>query len=171
MNELTGWGGFYSIVGTGAGALIGLQFVVLTLISDRPYKSIEKANAAFSTHTIVHFGVVLLLSAILRIPWQTIFPLTVLLGLIGLLGILYIMIVARRIRKQNTYKPVFYDWLFHFIFPLISYLILLISAFSITSSIYEALIGAGSTALMLLFIGIHNAWDTVTYHLFSRSKD
>jgi hypothetical protein len=171
MTELTEWGSFYSIIGTGAATLIGILFVILTLISNRPIKSGDKANAAFSTPTIVHFSIVLLLSALMRVPWQTIFPLTVLLKLIGFCGVLYILIVARRMKNQKVYQTVFYDWLFHFIFPLISYLILLISAFSIMSCLKTAFIGVGTTAIILLFIGIHNAWDTVTYHVFNRTNN
>ena len=29
----------------------------------------------------------------------------------------------------------------------------------------------GGAALLLLFIGIHNAWDTVTYHVFVRRRE
>ena len=36
MQELEGWESFYVIVGSSAGALIGLQFVVMTLLADRP---------------------------------------------------------------------------------------------------------------------------------------
>ncbi|PYR18792.1 MAG: hypothetical protein DMF98_25350 [Acidobacteria bacterium] len=36
MSEFAEWDSFYVIVGSAAGALIGLQFVVLTLIAERP---------------------------------------------------------------------------------------------------------------------------------------
>ena len=36
MTALSGWENFYVIVGSSAGALIGLQFVVMTLIADMP---------------------------------------------------------------------------------------------------------------------------------------
>ena len=36
MPALTGWENFYVIVGSSAGALIGLQFVVITLIVEIP---------------------------------------------------------------------------------------------------------------------------------------
>lgn len=36
MTALSGWENFYVIVGSSAGALIGLQFVVITLIADTP---------------------------------------------------------------------------------------------------------------------------------------
>lgn len=36
MTALGGWENFYVIVGSSAGALVGLQFVVITLIAGRP---------------------------------------------------------------------------------------------------------------------------------------
>ncbi|HYU69885.1 MAG TPA: hypothetical protein VEL09_11210 [Burkholderiales bacterium] len=30
----------------------------------------------------------------------------------------------------------------------------------------EALLGVGAATLLLLFIGIHNAWDAVSYYVF-----
>jgi len=30
----------------------------------------------------------------------------------------------------------------------------------------EALFDVGGAALLLLFVGIHNAWDAVSYHVF-----
>ena len=62
MSELAAWDSFYVIVGSAAGALIGLQFVVVTLIAQRPTRAAPDASAAFGTPTIVHFGAVLLLA-------------------------------------------------------------------------------------------------------------
>jgi hypothetical protein len=56
------------IVGSAAGALIGLQFVVMTLIAERLPLRAAEASAAFATPTIVHFGAALLLSALMRAP-------------------------------------------------------------------------------------------------------
>jgi hypothetical protein len=65
MMALAGWENFYVIVGSSAGALIGLQFVVITLIADMPITDGGvQASSAFATPTIVHFGAVLLLAAI-----------------------------------------------------------------------------------------------------------
>jgi len=44
---------------------------------------------------------------------------------------------------------------------------LIVSAFIGLSHIEESPVGIGAGALTLLFIGIHNAWDAVTYHLFA----
>src|SRR5580693_6163043 len=112
MPELAKWDNFYVIVGSAAGALIGLQFVVLTLIADRPSTGSAEAGAAFGSPTVVHFGVVLFLSALLHAPWQTIIIAAVLWGVLGFGGVVYELIVIRRMRKQSAYEPVFEDWAF-----------------------------------------------------------
>ena len=89
MPELTEWNNFYVIVGSSAGALIGLQFVVLTLIANRAVDRPHEAGAAFATPSVVHFGGVLLLSAVLSAPWHAITVVAVLWGLTGLIGIVY----------------------------------------------------------------------------------
>jgi hypothetical protein len=165
MTELAKWDSFYVIVGSAAGALIGLQFVVLTLIAERPSAGAAEAGAAFGSPTIVHFGVVLFLSAFLHAPWQTIAIAAIIWGLIGLGGVVYTVIVARRLRKQPVYKPVFEDWLCHVGLPFFGYAMLALSSLAAASHPREALFGVGGAALLLLFIGIHNAWDSVAYHV------
>jgi hypothetical protein len=169
MTELAGWDSFYVIVGSSAGALIGLQFVVLTLIADRP--PTLAAGSAFATPTIVHFGAALLLSALLRVPWQTISIASALWGLMGLGGIIYVIIVARRMRVQTFYSPEFEDWFFYALLPLAAYAVLVLSTFAAPLHTREALFGVGAAALTLLFIGIHNSWDSVAYHVFVNKRD
>ncbi len=53
MAELDGWESFHLIVGAAAGALIGLQFVVMTLIAEGPPERAAEANAAFGSPTVV----------------------------------------------------------------------------------------------------------------------
>ena len=166
MTVLGGWENFYVIVGSSAGALIGLQFVVITLIASRPIApGLAQAGEAFATPTIVHFGTVLLLSAVLSAPWHGIGGAAVLCGLLGLSGIVYEAIVVRRMRVQRIYTPEFEDWLFHALLPLAAYTLLAIAAYATRHHVRAALFGVGAASLLLLFIGIHNAWDSVTYHV------
>ena len=166
MTELGEWGNFYVVVGSAAGALIGLQFVVLTLMAQQSQRISAQAGAAFATPTIVHFGAALFLSALLHAPWRSVVPAAVLWGLSGLTGVVYALIVAKRMRTQTVYKPAFEDWLFYFILPLAAYATLAVSAFAAVSHTREVLFAVGASVLLFLFIGIHNAWDTVTYHVF-----
>jgi uncharacterized membrane protein HdeD (DUF308 family) len=165
MPELVEWDTFYVIVGSAAAALIGLQFVVITLIAERPPVRIADATAAFATPTIVHFGAALLLSAVVRAPWETVTFVAPIWGLIGVIGSVYSIVVARRMRKQTVYRPEFEDWLFHALLPLAAYVLLVASPFATPSHTREALFAVGAAALLLLFIGIHNAWDAVTYQV------
>jgi hypothetical protein len=171
MSELADWGSFYSIVGSAAGALIGLQFVVMTLVAQRPAMRAAEAGAAFATPSIVHFSAALLLAALLRAPWQTIAPVAALGGLTGLGGVAYVVIVARRMRRQAVYQPEFEDWLFHVALPLAAYAMLALSLLAASSYAREALFAVGAVALLLLFIGIHNAWDGIAYHVFVNLRD
>jgi len=165
MTALAEWDSFYVIVGSSAGALIGLQFVVMTLVAANPPKGVSEGSAAFSTPTVVHFSAVLLLSALVRIPWETIASAAVAWGVLGLCGALYALSIARRMHRQSVYQPVFEDWLFHALLPVAAYAVLGISALVAVSATRDALFGIGTAALLLLFTGIHNAWDGVAYHV------
>jgi hypothetical protein len=171
MSPLNGWENFYVIVGSSAGALIGLQFVVITLIAGRPLARGEaQAGDAFSTPSVVHFGVVLLLSAVGSAPWDGIGAVALLWGVVGLGGVAYDVVVARRMRAQTAYRPVFEDWLFHVLLPFAAYATLAGSAYAARSQARPALFLVGAAALLLLFVGIHNAWDTVTHLVFVRER-
>jgi len=172
MTTIAGWENFYVIVGSSAGALIGLQFVVLTLISQMPIRQdVSRVGAAFSTPTIVHFATVLLLSAILNAPWHGITSAAVAWGLVGVAGIVYTLVVARHMRVQTVYQPVFEDWLCHVLLPMGAYATLAVSAYETQFHAHQALFAVGASALLLLFCGIHNAWDAVTYHVFNRKPE
>lgn len=173
MSALAGWENFYVILGSSAGALIGLQFVVMALVADLPRTAAQAdAGSAFATPNIVHFGTVLLISAVLCAPWRGLGGVTLVLLILGVCGVLYSSIVARRMRAQTLYHPVFEDWLFYAILPFAGYAILATSAFAARLYVYSPMFGVAAAALLLLFVGIHNAWDAATYHVFVlRQKD
>lgn len=168
---LSGWENFYVIVGSSAGALIGLQFVVITLIADLPIgRGAAQAGEAFATPTIVHFGTVLLLSAVLNAPWPGIGSAAVCWGLTGVAGLIYAAIVFGRVRRQTAYQPELEDWLFHLVLPFVAYAMLTASACASLSVPRRGLFVVAAASLLLLFIGIHNAWDAVTYHVFVQKR-
>src|SRR3954463_15833641 len=170
MSEFAEWESFYVIVGAAAGALIGLQFVVMTLLADKPQLATPDAGAAFATPTVVHFSVALLLSAILRAPWHGITAVALLWGAVGLAGVVYMLVVIRRARTQTSYQPDFEDQLFHLLLPLAANAVLVLAAFAARSHEREALFAVAAATLLLLFIGIHNSWDTIAYQVFVRMR-
>ena len=167
-SPLPAWESFYVIIGSSAGALTGLQFVVIALIAESRRRTSPAQIEAFGTPTIVHFSFVLVLSAVLSAPWPTLRGPDLLLGTAGLVGIVYVGIVTIRARRQKGYQPVFEDWLWHVIIPFISYAVLLAAAIILVRSTTVALFLIGGISILLLLAGIHNAWDTVTYIVIDR---
>ena len=166
MTELAEWDNFYIIIGPSAGALIGLQFVVLTLIGERPTARIAEAGAAFVTPMIVHYLIVLFLSALLLAPWHSIVPISIIWGAIGAIGFVYQCVVVRRLRRQEAYRPGFEDWLFYVALPFVAYLLLALSPFAAHAHEREAVFAVGAALVVMLFAGIHNSWDSITYQVF-----
>jgi len=163
------WESFYVIIGSSAAALTGLQFVVVALGAEaRAIRGPELG--AFATPTIVHFCVVLLVSAILSAPWRTLSSPGLVLTLCGAAGLAYTVVVVWRAWRQRGYAPMLEDWLWHAAFPLVAYVALLTAAFFIEGDAHTCLFAIAATALFLLFIGIHNAWDAVTYIAVQESQ-
>lgn len=167
MTALPEWEVYYLIVGGAAGALIGLQFVVLTLLAERPPPDGMNANAAFSTPTIVHFTATLALAAILSIPWPSLALAAWSCVTLGLVGAAYVAAVVQRVRRQRAYRPGLEDWLFHTVIPGIAYLALAAAGIGIGRFGDLALNAIAAVALALLLVGIHNAWDAVSFHVFA----
>lgn len=160
---IAAWESFYVIVGSSAAALTGLQFVVIALIHDVGRRSNSGEVDAFGTPTVVHFCAALLVAAILSAPWRTLSNPALALGASGIGGVIYVMIVIRRARNQKGYQPVFEDWLWHTILPFFAYAGLLAASAFLPGRPVPALFAVGAVTLLLVFIGIHNSWDTVTY--------
>lgn len=160
---LAAWESFYVIIGSSAAALTGLQFVVMALIADSPGQRNPGALAAFGTPTVVHFCTVLLISAITSSPWPTLSGAATALGVVGVFGLAYSAITLRRARAQGGYQPVFEDWLWHTILPPVAYLTLGVAALTLVGRPVPGMFAIAAAALLLLFVGIHNAWDTATY--------
>jgi hypothetical protein len=164
---LASWTSFYVMTGSSAAALTGLMFVVITLVTRAESQTAQDGIATYSTPTVMYFGIVLLVSAILCAPWHSLAWVALLIGLIGLWGVVYslrvILRVIFRIRQQHVYTPDLEDWTWYTILPFVVYVIFLTGA--ITMALHPALglFILAAAVIFLIFIGIRNAWDTVTF--------
>ena len=163
LAPLDAWNTYYVIVGSAAAALTGLMFVVVTLIPSARVPSSSEAIDAFGTPTVVYLSTALLISAALCAPWPTLTAAGIAAGATGIFGCVYVLIVIRRARAQSTYAPVLEDVIWHMALPLLAYVAMLASWALLHSDARIALFGFGAGTILLLFIGIHNAWDTVTF--------
>jgi hypothetical protein len=168
---LSNWQNFYMIMGTAAATLTGLMFVVTTLIAgiDAHLSTLNAAVSAYNTPTVVHFGTVLLLAGLLSAPWQTFSSLSILLGLLGLGMVFYSIIVLRRMRRVPNYQSTLEDWSWYMAFPLLANILLMVAAFTLPKNPSSALYIVGSAMMLLLLVGIRNAWDMVTFLAVERA--
>jgi hypothetical protein len=114
---------------------------------------------------------VLLLSAVGCAPWDGLAAVAALWGLVGIAGVVYVVLVARSVRLQTAYQTVFEDQLFYVLLPFTAYATLAAATCVAYFQLRLALFLVGAAALLLLFVGIHNAWDTITYHVFVKRPE
>ena len=172
LSLLSQWQNFYMIMGTAAATLTGLMFVATTLIVgiDTHVETLNAGVSAYNTPTVVHFCAVLLLAGILSAPWQAFSSVSLVLGLLGLGLALYVIIIMRRMRRIPHYQNTLEDWLWYMTLPLSAYIALILAAIVLPSNPALALYVISAAMLVLLFTGIRNAWDLVTFLAVERSR-
>jgi hypothetical protein len=62
------------------------------------------------------------------------------------------------------------DWIWHIILPFVAYAALVGGSVLLQPHPARALFDIGGAALLLLFIGIHNAWDTTTWVVMDAAR-
>jgi hypothetical protein len=169
---LTGWENFYVIVGSAAGGLTGLTFVVIALISESARGVRPTGVGAFITPTIVHFGGVLALAAFLNMPHQGVVSLSAGFAVAGIAGVIYGGFIAANMRRVGrAYVPVLEDWIWNVILPTLVYGCLLVVAVLIWREPTLALYAVAALSLIMLFIGVRNAWDIAVWMTISRARE
>jgi hypothetical protein len=161
---LAGWANFYVMIGSSAAALTGLMFVVITLVSGDERPGSSDGINTFSTPTVLHFCAAFITAAALSAPWhKMLFP-GIVIGLVGFAGVLYTMrIMYRAATRLRTYTPDLEDWCFFWICPFLGYGAILGAGIAMPHAPATALFAVAGGVVLLIFVGIRNAWDVVTY--------
>jgi hypothetical protein len=163
-SPLAGWDNFYVIVGSAAGGLTGLTFVVIALIRDA--RSVrEDGLRAYVSPTMVHFGGVLALAAYMSMPHQRIATISAGFVLGGLAGVVYGAFTGINLWRTGSggYTAVREDWVWNVVMPTLVYAALALMGILIWHLPEQTLFGVAGLALILLFIGIRNAWDIAVW--------
>jgi hypothetical protein len=163
------WENFYVMTGSAAAALTGLVFVVTTLVAQRP-PAVRKSSAnptegtkTFTSPTIVHFCAAFFVSGVLTAPWHKVGYPEMLLGLAGLAGVGYSSYIARRMWRMQTYRADIEEWIWYVTLPLFAYALIAGASIGLLFGPEQMLFGIAGATMLLIFVGIHNAWDVVTY--------
>jgi hypothetical protein len=146
---LESWSNFYVIVGSSAGGLTGLTFVVIALIADAHPRL--PGLRAFISPTVVHFCSVLGIAALLSIPGQTPSSIGLCLAASGLVGVIYSVGATVRLhRNRLVYEPEGTDWIWNVLLPTLRHLVLLIAGLRARAHAAAALYATAAVSLVLL---------------------
>jgi hypothetical protein len=147
-----------------AAALTGLMFVVITLATGTERRRRSRDGiSTFSTPTVLHFCAALFVSATLIAPWGSLLPVALLLGVAGVYGTGYVVRVMHLTRRQTQYVADVEDWVWYVTLPIVAYLTLLVAAVGLEILPHDALFAFAASVMLLIFIGIRNSWDVVTF--------
>jgi hypothetical protein len=161
---LAEWDNFYVITGSSAAGLTGLTFVVIALAADSKRVNF-KGLRAYVSPIIFHFGAVLALAAYLSMPHLGVLSLSLAFGLAGAAGLVYIAVIAGSIGHiSKEYVPVVEDWIWNVVLPVVAYGVLFAVAFLIWRRPEQCMYCVAAVSLLLMFIGIHNAWDIAVWN-------
>lgn len=166
------WGSFYVMTGSSAAALIGLMFVVITLSAgDRALSHNPEGISTYSTPTVMHFGAAFLISALFVAPWHHPLIPTILLASGSLYGLVYVARAAYRATQLPAYTPDVEDRVWYGILPFLAYGVVFIGAVALPIVMWKALLAVAAGVVLLIFIGIRNAWDIVTFLVVRAGSD
>lgn len=165
------WENFYLIVGSAAGALIGLMFVVATLMAGLESSRVMHGARVFFTPIIFHFSVVIIVSAVAMVPGMPA-PLTgVIVAFCAVAGFAYAIATIFRMFGPGSANPLHWtDKYFYGVIPALVYLGLAAAAGAVWLKPESAAYAIGATMLILLLIGIRDAWDMAVF-LLQGSRD
>jgi hypothetical protein len=169
----TGWDNFYFLIGSAAGGLIGLLFVVATLTTGFERSQALRGASVYMTPTAVHFAAVLCMSAVALAPGLPTSAKTAIFGLIGLVGFAN---AVRACVGITTYRPPRGRRIGRMSGCMASFRRRSISVsalppLAIWARAEWAPHGLAALLLILLLVGIRNAWDLVTWIAPMRKVD
>jgi hypothetical protein len=162
LQRLDAWHDFYVICGSAAAGLTGLMFVVVSLGPKTIAAGATTGVRAFVTPTVVCFTSALVVSAVMTMPAMNPSVLSVFLA-VGSIGALGYMLQVRGHRLWRENKLDRLDWVWYVGLPIVAYLTLLGTALAIAMRAPFALDVLGGAIVLLLVVGIRNAWDLVLW--------
>jgi hypothetical protein len=160
-----GWDGYFVLLGTAAGGLIGLLFVVASLTGNIERSRALWAAGIYMTPIAVHFAFVLSISAITQVPRLSPPQTAVLIGGFALLGLSAAVRSCLGITetRKGPNPPHWSDFWGYGAAPAAIYVLALGLAAAIAARAEWAVQALAALLLILLLLAIRNAWDLITW--------
>jgi protein-S-isoprenylcysteine O-methyltransferase Ste14 len=156
------WGEFYLLVGSAAAVLIGLIFVVVTLMQDRPRSSVLAGSKLYMGPIVLDVSFVLVLSAAALAPGITPRAMALVTAVVAAWGLVRGVISIVGIRRLGD-EVHWSDVWFYGVVPSLLFLGLGAVAWGFWSGQGWAVDGVAALSTALLLAAIRNEWDLVTW--------
>jgi hypothetical protein len=161
----TDWENFYLMIGSAAGALIGLMFIVITLTAGRERDQTERGKHLYTSPIVWHLAIVMLLSGGAAAPTMTPRLFGGVSGGLALLGIGWSVRSAVGIWREQLSGPKdsLFDMWWYGIIPGVVYVGLVAAAGMMLAGSAWAESAVAADLMALLLVSIHAEWDLVTF--------
>jgi hypothetical protein len=160
-----GWDEFYLLAGSAAAVLIGLIFVVITLLDDKPRSTITTGSRLYMGPIVLQVSFILTLSAAALAPRITAAQFSVITGIVALWGLYRAGVSTlgiERLRRSDD-PPHWTDTWFYGVIPGLLSLLLAIVALEFWHAADWAQYGLAVVVTGLMLVSIRNEWDLVTW--------
>lgn len=157
----SGWENFFLMAGGAAAVLIGLIFVVISLMQDRPRSQVLAGSKLYMGPIVLGVSFVLALSAAALVPGITRGEFVFVTGAISLWGIVRGVISTLGIGRLT--KVHWTDFWFYGVYPCAIYLSLGIVAFGLWTGWWWAQKALAVVITLGLLLAIRNEWDLITW--------
>lgn len=157
-----GWSEFYLMAGGAAAVLIGLIFVVISLMQDRSRSSVLAGSRLYMGPIVLGVSFVLALSAAALTPGIDPDEFAAIAGLVALWGLvraLMSVVGIARLKDDVHWTDV---W-FYGVIPVLLYLALGVVALAFWDEWPWAHDGLAAVVTALLLLAIRNEWDLITW--------
>jgi hypothetical protein len=157
-----GWSDFYLMAGGAAAVLIGLIFVVISLMSDRPRSSVLAGSRLYMGPIVLGVSFVLAISAAALAPGisrQEFAAITTLIAAWGLARGVASAIGIQRLGSEVHWTDI---W-FYGLLPIMLYLAIGLVALALWMDWHWAQLGLGGSIMLSLLLAIRNEWDLITW--------
>jgi hypothetical protein len=167
-----GWSSFFFLVGSAAAGLIGLMFVVVTLMAGVERSRALRGQALYMTPTIAHFASVLAISAVTLAPGLGPREGALVVGVLALAGFACAgrAVIGFSRPTPGAEPPHWSDFWLYAALPAALYAALVVGATGAWSQAAWASRTVAGVLLALLLLGIRNAWDLVSWMAPSRPR-
>lgn len=158
------WSDFYLFVGSAAAVLIGLIFVVISLMQDRSRSSVLAGSRLYMGPIVLSVSFVLALSGAALAPGIDETRFAVIAGIIALWGMARGVMSTRGMWQLGSGNEVHWtDAWFYGIIPSLLYVALGVVAYAIESGLTWAPEGLALVVMAILLCAIRNEWDLITW--------